>query len=371
MLVEGRRIAAGASGRNGGFLLSGTAESYGETISRYGHDRARSLWAYTVSNRDLASDLAMELGEMGWACGLRWPGSLRIAAGQRELAELRASEALLRDDGWLAESVERHDLPPILRDAYLGATYYPGDGEIQPARFVRGLAGLAERAGAVIYEDSQVNSITRDERGYVVRTSDGTLRASSLVLATNAWLGELGEALDLPWLGASIAPTRGQMLSTAPLAEQLFDCPCYADDGFQYWRQLPDRRLVVGGWRNRSFATENVSDEAPTDDVQPYLDHFVRETLGQREVPFEHRWAGVMAFSADGLPLVGRVPGLDACYVAGGYTGHGNAYALMAARVIADLVLGREHPSADLFDPARFAHQIAGRSEPPGEKWQE
>lgn len=359
-LLEARRIAAGASGRNGGFLLSGTAESYGEAIARYGRDRARRIWAYNVANRELASRLASELGELGWACGLRWTGSLRIAVSEAELAELRTSEALLRDDEWQAEPVARQDLPAVLRPAYLGATYYPLDGEMQPARFVRGLALLAERGGAMLCEDSPVTSVSRDQQGYIVRTQSGAVRAPKLLLAANAWLGDLAPDLGLDWLAASIAPTRGQMLATAPVVERLFDCPCYADEGFQYWRQLPDGRLVVGGWRNRSLPTESTSDETPSQDVQPHLDGFVRETLGLRDVPVEHRWAGVMAFSPDGLPLIGRVSGEDNCFVAGGYTGHGNAYALMAGRVVADLILGRGHPDADLFDPSRLSPETVG-----------
>lgn len=353
-LIEARRIAAGASGRNGGFLLSGTAESYGEAIARYGRERARRIWAYNVANRELASRLASELEELGWTCGLRWHGSLRIAASEAELAELRASESLLRDDGWRAEPVAREDLPVVLRSAYLGATYYPLDGEMQPARFVSGLAMLAERAGALLREDSAVTSVSRDADGYTVRTQDGSVRAPKLLLAANAWLGDRAGDLGLDWLAASIAQTRGQMLATGPVAERLFECPCYADGGFQYWRQLSDGRLVVGGWRNRSLATENTGDETPTRDVQPHLESFVRETLGLRDVPVEHRWAGIMAFSPDGLPLIGSVPGRDGCFVAGGYTGHGNAYALMAGRVIADLIVGRGHPESELFDPARF-----------------
>ncbi len=69
----------------------------------------------------------------------------------------------------------------------------------------------------------------------------------------------------------------------------------------------------------------------------------------------ERRWAGIMAFSKDSLPLVGRLPGVPHCYISGGYTGHGNAYALQCAHIISELIQGRLHSDADLFDPARFS----------------
>ena len=133
-------------------------------------------------------------------------------------------------------------------------------------------------------------------------------------------------------------------------------CPCYADKGYQYWRQLPDGRLAVGGWRNHAIASEYGLDETPNETVQPHLERFVRETLGLLDARVEHRWAGVMAFSADGMPLVGKLPGHEHIYLAGGYTGHGNAYAISAARVLTALIQGRTHPDTDLFDPARFEH---------------
>jgi gamma-glutamylputrescine oxidase len=147
------------------------------------------------------------------------------------------------------------------------------------------------------------------------------------------------------------------MLATTPLDEELFTWPCYADEGFQYWRQLADGRLVIGGWRNRSFDSEYTDDETPCSPVQDHIERFLRETLRvpPERAAIERRWAGIMAFSPDGEPMVGHVPASLRCYVAGAYTGHGNAYALTAAQVVAELIRQGTHPEADLFDPARFA----------------
>lgn len=355
VVLEARRIAAGASGRNGGFLLGGTAEPYATEIARYRHVTARRIWAHSLENHTLAARFIEELRALGWDCGYRQRGSLRLAATEAELEAIRASAARLRADGWEAEDVGRDDLPEVLRAAYRGGSFHSADGEIHPARFVRGLALLAHREGATFYEDSPLTALAEDEDGMTATTPFGTVRARSLVLATNAWLPQVGALAGASWLAARIAPTRGQVLATGPVGRTLFACPCYADEGYQYWRQLPDGRLVVGGWRNRSFATEAVASEMPEEPVQGYLEAFVRETLGLREVAIEQRWAGIMAFSADGLPLVGRLPGARHGYVAGGYTGHGNAYAICAARTLSRLITGAPAPEADLFDPARFA----------------
>ncbi|HEU5439923.1 MAG TPA: FAD-binding oxidoreductase [Ktedonobacterales bacterium] len=355
IVLEARQVAAGASGRNGGFLLAGTAEDYAAAIARYGRERARRIWDFGVRNQRLAADLLGELAGHGWQSGFRRAGSLRIAASAAEFATHEASVPLLREDGWQAELVAQDHLPERIRPFYRGGIYYPGDGEIQPARFVAGLAMLASQAGATIHEQSPVTGVERVAGGGLrVATASGAVSASHILLATNAWLPELAAMHGAEPLAGAITPTRGQMLVTAPIAERLFDCPCYANEGYQYWRQLPDGRLVVGGWRDTSFETELTDDETPGVLVQDQLDAFVHETLALPDVTIERRWAGIMAFSPDGLPLVGALPGVVGVYVSGGYTGHGNASAILSARIAADLMLDRPNADADLFAPARL-----------------
>src|SRR5579875_2931993 len=348
-VLESRRIAAGASGRNGGFLACGTTESYAATIERHGREKARRVWAFTGHNPELVAELAGQ----GWDCGYKRNGSLKLAASAAELAKLRADEALLREDGWEVEPVGLRDIPPRLRLFYRGGSYHPANGEVHPVRYVAGIAMLAAQAGATIYQESPVHAIAEDEQGVTLTTPKGKLAAGRLVLATNAWLPEINAQLGLTWLARCITPTRGQVVATEPLDELVFPCPCSADHGYQYWRQVAGR-LIVGGWRNRSFATENVADETPGDEVQQYLDAFVHETLNLPNVKIAARWAGVMAFSADALPLVGKLPGTRYCYIAGGYTGHGNAYTIHAAQMLGEMIQGKEPEDADLFEPGRF-----------------
>jgi gamma-glutamylputrescine oxidase len=356
VVLEGREVAAGASGRNAGFLLGGTAGTYAATIVRHGRERARRAWAFSIENHALAAQLAEELLWHGWQCGYQRTGSMRIASSEPELEEIWESVRLLLADGWEAQQVDVGELPERLRGAYLGGSFHPMDGEIQPAQFVRGLAHLAQDEGVTFYEGSPVTEVSEHSDHVLVRTPEGAVRAQFAVLAANAWLPQLLRQLGAEALAGAITPQRGQMLATEPVDEELFTWPCYADEGYQYWRQLADGRLALGGWRNRSFETECTDDESPCPPVQDHLERFLRETLrlSPEQAPISHRWAGIMAFSADELPMVGRVPASTRCYVAGAYTGHGNAYAVAAAQVIAELVRQNSHPEASLFDPARF-----------------
>jgi gamma-glutamylputrescine oxidase len=358
-VLEARSIASGSSGRNGGFISDGTTASYATTIQRYGHEKARRLWAFTIRNHEYAERFIEELEQSCWPCGYRRNGSLKLAAKESELEQIIESAALLNEDGWEVKVVQRNDLPMRLRNAYFGGAYYPANGEFHPAKFVMGLALLAQQAGAVFYCDSPVIDISVVEDGVLLHTPGGKAHAQKVVFATNAWLPEISAQVGANWLSSYIIPIRGQVIATEPVNERLFPCPCSADEGYQYWRQLADGRLVVGGWRNRSFDSESQTyDETPNEGVQQHLDAFVHETLNMPHVGIANRWAGIMAFTSDSLPLIGRLPGVPNCYIAGGYTGHGNAFAIHAALLISELVQGKMNSDLQLFDPTRFDREL-------------
>jgi gamma-glutamylputrescine oxidase len=354
-VLEARSIAAGASGRNGGIIASGTTSSYASVIQRDGREQAKRLWAFTVRNHEFLKGFIDEMEQYGWSCSYRRNGSLKLALNEQELEQVMQSVELLNEDGWEVQLVDRNDLPLRVRNTYIGGVYYPANAEFHPASFVTGLAGLAQQAGAVFHSESQVTAISANEDGILLQTPGGTVHAHALVFAANAWLPELGALVGANWLSSCIFPTRGQIIATEPVDEQLFPYPCSADEGYQYWRQLSDGRLVVGGWRNRSFDTEfQTFDETPTEAVQQHLDAFVHQTLNLPQVNIPNRWAGIMGFTADSLPLIGRLPGVPNCFIAGGFTGHGNAFAIHAAKLISELVQGKTNPDVELFDPARF-----------------
>src|SRR6185437_8927548 len=142
-----------------------------------------------------------------------------------EAAALERELEALRGDGFDAE---RFDLgSSALAPLYDAALLHPRDAAIHPARWVRRLAGLAVAAGAELVEAAPVSA------GALVE-----LDADAVVVAADALSAELA-----PELAGVVVPRRGQMLVTEPLDELLFPRPHYARDGFDYWQQLPDRRL--------------------------------------------------------------------------------------------------------------------------------
>jgi gamma-glutamylputrescine oxidase len=320
-LYEAREVAGGASGRNGGFALRGATAPYDEARTELGDARARLLMELTERSLDRMEELAGD--------AFRRVGSLRLAFDGEEREALRREHDALREHGFAVEWVD--ELEPPLGGRYLGAILHPHDGALQPARWVRRLAATAVAAGADIREGERVGLDDID--------------ADAIVVAGDGFIPQL-----LPEL--PIRSTRGQVLATAPLRELLYDRPHYARGGYDYWQQLPDGRLVIGGNRDASFETEDTDVEETTPVIQERLEGLVEQLVGYRPEVTD-RWSGIWGTTPDLMPLVGEVR--ERVWVAGGYSGHGNALGLACGDLVARAILGERPPELELFDPARAA----------------
>jgi glycine/D-amino acid oxidase-like deaminating enzyme len=323
---DARGVAEGASGRNGGFALGGGAARYDVARETYGVERAASYWRWTEE----ALDRMVELG----GDAFQRTGSYRLAGDEEEREGIQLEYEALREDGFDAEWLE--DVPGGAAGRFHGAISHPHDAAIQPARLVRRLAGLAAAAGAEIREHDAVADVE-------------ALAADRVLVATDGYgHGLVPELADLVW------PTRGQVIASEPLDRVLYDRPHYARQGFDYWQQLADGRILLGGFRDVSILDELTDVEETTPAIQASLESFLHELAG-REVAVTHRWAGIFGLTQDMLPLVGAVPGRDdRVWVAGGYSGHGNVLGFACGALVADAMLGRESPQLELLDPARF-----------------
>jgi gamma-glutamylputrescine oxidase len=146
-----------------------------------------------------------------------------------------------------------------------------------------------------------------------------------------------------------VRPVRGQICATAPLGRRVFARPTYAHRGYRYWRQLAAGNVLVGGWRDTAVEEEVGEDDGTSERIQGQLDAFLHEH--GIDAPVTHRWGGTMGFSHDGLPYIGQAA--DGIYRCGGFTGHGQGYAMATGELVCALIRTGSHPDADLFDPDR------------------
>ncbi len=347
-VVESRAVGAAATGRNVGFILEGVAESYTRTISLWGREKAKSARRFTVENHH---QLAALIERFGIKCEYERRGSIHLAATEGEDLELREGTDQLLEDGFEAAFVDHDDLPSwAQRAGYRSAQVIPLDGELDPVAFAQGLADGLLSVGGSLYENCAAQDIQQTPDGVRVRCPEGEITAMGAVIAANAYATTLA-----PWLTGRLDPTRGQVLCTAPIKERLFDRPIYASHGFEYWRQLRSGEVVMGGWRNLDMEGEVGFGEDTHPQIQEAMAAFLSALHPAMEgVEITSRWAGIMGFSRDSLPIVGPMPGWPALFLAVGFTGHGFGFSVHAGKVMAELITTGNSQWASLFAPRRL-----------------
>jgi glycine/D-amino acid oxidase-like deaminating enzyme len=258
---------------------------------------------------------------------VRRTGSLRIAASDDERLDCTAHLDALRSDGFPAESYEGSEGVGLL---------VPTDCAFDPLCRVRTLACRIAGNGVQLFERSPVLGI---ESGHVV-TNEGQVRCDRVIVAVDGKLGGL-----LPELRSRIRDVRLQMLATAPTTEIDVRRPVYARWGYEYWQQLADGRLVLGGFRDFGGDAEWTSEATPTERVQNRLERFLRDEL-RVSAPVTHRWAASVSYSSSGLPVLGEVrPGV---FALGAYSGTGNVIGALCGRAAARLATGEPSELTEL-----------------------
>jgi gamma-glutamylputrescine oxidase len=325
--VDAGRVAAGAAGRNGGFLIGGPELALHHAVARWGPS-AVELYRATLAELDrlielLGTDVIRRVGSIRLAGLPGEPTSDEEAAARAaELADCALQAAALREHGI---GVEEYDGP-------LGhGLYLPDDAATNPAvRATRLAALLVSRAA--LHEHTRVTSISAGR----VTTERGVVEARTVVVAVDGRLDIL-----LPALTGRVRTARLQMLATAPLTAHRLPCPVYGRWGFDYAQQVPDGRLFVGGGRDRFLDSEWTTDATPTAPVQRYIETVAARMAGG-PVEVTDRWAASVGFTPDDRPLCALVD--DSVVAVGGYNGTGNLVGPVAARAAVALALDGTPP---------------------------
>lgn len=336
VVLEARTLGWGASSRNGGIAHPGY--KWGpETLARkYGRELGGQLY------RDSQEATSMVFGlirDQGIDAELRENGYLELAWA-RDHADGFASEALaLAEYGVDARPVAGDDLRgEIGTDAYPGGLAIDAGGLLHPAKWLAGLVGLAERAGADLHEGARVRAIRRQADGrFVVETVRGAILARDVLVATNGYTDGA-----VPSLRRRVFPIGSYIIATEPLPEDLareisptgrayFDTRNF----LSYWHVSADRRLIYGG---------RVSFWPTTTDRSAALLHRRMlqahpQVAGYR---IEYSWGGHVALTMDRMPHIGRLGGV---MYAMGYCGTGLVMSTWLGTRAADWMGGGAAPA--------------------------
>jgi gamma-glutamylputrescine oxidase len=328
IVLEARDVALGASGRNAGHISAHGKAGYDTAVEKFGRATVREARALGFRNREIVKGFLDAYGV--W---YEQPGSLTLAWDAQEAKELEASARALIADGY---DVEWYDKDPTGR-GFFGGIYQAGDMATQSYWLT---TQVMAHSGATVIPNCAVRKIEQEGEIVTVHGQRATVRAPQVCLCTNSYSRTLH-----PYFADKVFPTRGQMLATAPTT-RFMEMTMGCEWGYEYFRQLPDGRFIIGGWRNRFVAEEvGYNDHETTPHLQAGLESFLHKYFPELDgLPIEHRWSGIMGFTADEMPLVGRLPDMPNVYFAVGFTGGGMGIGPATAERTAELMLTGTHP---------------------------
>ncbi|MBZ4690405.1 MAG: dependent oxidoreductase [Cereibacter sp.] len=335
LVLEARHIGFGASGRNGGQVIPGLKYDPGALLEKFGPERGKALVDLVGGGADALFDL---VARHQIRCSPRRSGWIQAAHSPRALPAVLARARQWQDRGVGVSILDREEIAARTGTTiYHGGWHDPRAGALNPLAYARGLGRAAIAAGARIHEDSPALSLTRKGAGWEIRTPEGVMRASRVLVATNAYSENL-----VPGLAQSILPVQSMLVATEPLPEELraklMPGGVVLSETRKlafYMRQSIDGRLVLGG-RGAVGPTEDAQLMAA---LEAGLKRIFPAASG---LAIEQRWSGQLALTMDGLPhLHVPEPGL---HVLLGYNGRGIALATALGRMVADSIASGQEP---------------------------
>jgi gamma-glutamylputrescine oxidase len=351
VLLEGKRIAWGASGRSGGQAIVGFACSQDKLIAQVGREDARRMFDVTVEALDI---IRQRVAKHSIQCDLHW-GHLLTAIKPRQVDELLAGkEELERDYGYHGTRwLSRDELAQVLStDRYIGGLRDDRSGHLHPLNYTLGIAAAAEAAGARIFERSEVVGFDPGPSVRVRTASGATVRASHLVLCTNAFMDDrLSRKLR-----DRIMPVGTYIIATEPLGRERIESlmrenVAVSDINFvlDYFRRSEDHRLLFGG--RVSYSGRDALDTANATRVR-----MLKVFPSLRDVKVEFAWGGHVDITMSRAPDFGRLA--PNVYYLQGFSGHGIALTGVAGRMVAEAV-ATQSERFDLFTKLKH-HNFPG-----------
>lgn len=366
-VLEARRVAGSASGRNCGFVLPGLGADVRQMVARVGLDRARELWQLSEAGVEYVRTTIRETEMPGTEPVSGWLDVSKVDSGD----EMLAIATLLGEFGAAIEGWPTERVRDTLRsECYFHAIHYPKAFHIDPLAYAHGLARAAIAAGAVLFEETPATAIDPAGVRKRISTPKGRVRAAHIVLAGNTQLGALA-----PGLADTVLPVTGHVAVTAPLGPRLGEAIAWRG-AVSDSRSANHHYRIVGGDRLMWAGGAGVWPGSPRTAAKRFQAAIARifPQLGAVEV--EHAWSGTMGFTLHRVPQIGEVvPGL---WLASAFGAHGLNTSAIAGELIAAAIT--EHDDRwRLFLPyelvwaggrlGRLAQQVGSWSRSRHEDW--
>lgn len=352
VLLEERQIAWGASGRNGGFVSPGFAQSISALEAKLGAEHAKALFAETVSGTEFVRSHAAQMQDVIQGDGrlklLRYnaPDELQRSVAHMNHVHGREHKVLSKD------ALSEH----LTSDTYHHAIFDPDTFTIDPLAYAQGLKRhFAHHPTIAAFENTPALRLEKNGASWLVSTAQGAVEAKQVVLAGSAYLGQL-----YPALSGAVLPVATYVISTEGLGDAL-------DQAIRFQGALSDTRLAGDYYRRIDHDRLLWGGRITTQQSEP---HRLADMLKQQIVEIypqldalqiRHAWSGLMGYAVHKMPIIGELqPGLWSCTAFGG---HGLSTTAMGASIVADAIAHGDDRWR-LFEPfkARWGGGAIGRA---------
>jgi gamma-glutamylputrescine oxidase len=330
MLLDAETVGHGASGRNGGFVFGGYSLGERDLNSAVGLAQARDLYQLSLVAVEM---IRHRIEKYQIDCDARYAGVFlanwfdddRLLDGQqRFMHETLGVEWQRYSRQQLAERLHSH--------RYFGGLFEENAFHFHPLKYARGIAKAIVANGARVHEQSRVTKIVADGAGWRVETAQGEVKAREVVICCGGYIEKLS-----PTLASAILPIATYVMVTEPLGDRLqsamqTDAAVYDTRfAFDYYRPLPDTRLLWGGRISiRERGAPEVARLLYRDMLKVYP-----QLAGTR---VEYAWSGLMSYGRHKMPQMGKLP--NGLWYGMGFGGHGVAPTTLAGELLARGLLG-------------------------------
>jgi len=334
LVVEKEMIGSGASTRNGGITSGNLRYSFAALSKKFGAEKAAQFYQEAHAARQ---DLIAFVAKENIDCDLQLCGRFVGATRPQALAGMqRDAETLNRLIGIEPSVCDKAGIGAhIDSDKYCGGVWRDDIGGIHPAKLLAEMHRLCQEAGAIVFSDTAVTSVRRDQAGaapsFLVDTSRGAVRAGHVIVATNAYSDK-----GVPWVRRRLVPVISEMIATEELGENrvqsLMPSKSMYGESLQlghYYRPSPDgKRILLGGRR---------MDADPHRAAARLKAGLVSILPDLADCKITHHWFGFVAFPFDQLP---KLAVHDGVIYPSGFCGSGTVWARWLGQKAAMMVLG-------------------------------
>ncbi|HFC04281.1 MAG TPA: FAD-binding oxidoreductase, partial [Rhizobiales bacterium] len=353
VLLEGKTIGWGGSGRNNGQVIPVLAGSEPEQIEKHYGEAGERLVRLIGDSADFlfklaaSENIACEAEQTGWFQPAHSPGHVNVSQARVEAWNKR---------GVAAELLDGNEAAALLGSSqWYGGMLNRTGGHINPLALARGLAGACEKYGVEVFEQSIVDDVQKKGHRWRVVTSQGAVECDAVLMATNAYSNELSNSLQRETARSVLPITSFQMatepVSTALRKEILPGRQAVSDTrgDLHFFRYDARNRLVTGA---AMMMTWNAAQR-----LRNLVGKRMARTFPQLGVPtFSHVWSGFVGITPDHLPHFHQLG--DNYWSAIGFNGRGVALSVSIGRELAraidgddlnDLALPLSRPKPILF----------------------